>query len=166
MTRLVTGVFHDRQSVTEAVEVMLERGVPVDEISVVLLDEWGSEIRTIPVSEHSGTTRGAVVGGTVGAFVGALGVGLAAVAVALVPGLSLIEAGPILTLIVGGSAIAGAAMGAPMGAGRWDGMGEVSPRDVALGSVLVSVHSDDLARTARRILKKCGGVVDESAPAR
>ena len=156
MTKVVMGTYHDKDKVTRAVEALLEKGVPVDEISVVLTDRTGEEVRSIPVKEDTGATSGATVGGLVGASLGAVGVTLVATGIVLAPGVSLIAAGPVLALLIGGSGLAGAAVGAPLGMGNWRGLRDVAMEEVERGSAVVAVHSDELAGLARRIFAETG----------
>lgn len=156
MTKIVMGTYHDKEKVTAAVETLLERGVPVDEISVALTDQTGEEIRSIPVKEGTGATRGATVGGLVGASLGAVGVTLVATGIVLAPGVSLIAAGPVLALLIGGSGLAGAAVGAPLGMGNWRGLRDVTMEEVERGAAVVAVHSEDLAGLARAVFAETG----------
>jgi hypothetical protein len=151
MTKIVMGTYHDKEKVTAAVEALLEQGVPVDEVSVILTDRTGEEVRSIPVEEDTGATRGATVGGLMGASLGAVGVTLVATGIVLAPGVSLLAAGPVLALLVGGSGLAGAAIGAPLGTGQWRGLNDVTMEELQRGAVVVGVHSEELAGLARKI---------------
>jgi len=151
MTKILMGTYHDKDKVTRAVESLLDRGVPVDELSVMLTDRTGEEIRSIPVEEGTGTTRGATVGGLVGASLGTVGVTLVATGIVLAPGVSLLAAGPVLALLIGGSGLAGAAVGAPLGMGQWRGLDDVAMEELQRGAAVVAVHSDELAGVARTV---------------
>jgi hypothetical protein len=162
MTKIVMGTYHDKEKVKAAVETLLERGVPVDELSVMLTDSTGEEIRAIEVKEGTGATRGATVGGLVGASLGAVGVTLAATGIVLAPGVSLFAAGPVLALLIGGSGLAGAAVGAPLGLGQWRGLDDVAIEELQTGAAVVAVHSDELAGLARTVFTETGaGAVSE-----
>jgi hypothetical protein len=156
MTKIVMGTYHDKEKVTTAVETLLERGVPVDEISVILTDQTGEEVRSIPVKEGTGVVRGATVGGIAGASLGAVGVTLVATGIVLAPGVSLLAAGPVLALLIGGSGLAGAAMGGPLGMGQWRGLKDVAMEELQRGSAVIAVHSDELAGLARSVLADTG----------
>ena len=156
MSKIVMGTYHDKDKVTSAVETLLKKGVPADEISVVLTDRTGEEVRSIPVKEDTGASSGATVGGLVGASLGAVGVTLVATGIVLAPGVSLIAAGPVLALLIGGSGLAGAAVGAPLGMGNWRGLRDVAMEEVQRGSAVVAVHSDELAGLAREVFAETG----------
>lgn len=161
MRRIVAGVFHDKKQVTEAVDALLAKSVPVDEISVALRDQKDVEVRSIPVREDAGASRGAAAGGVIGASLGAVGITLVATGAAIIPGVSLIAAGPILMLFVGGTTLTGMAIGAPLGLGHWHGVDDMSKEELEGGSVLVAVHSDDLADLAMQVLAEHGAAVSE-----
>ncbi len=156
MTRIVMGTYHDKEKVTTAVETLMERGVPVDDISVILKDHMGEETRSVPIEEDTGASRGAKVGGIVGASLGTVGVTLVATGIVLTPGINLIAAGPVLALLVGGSGLAGAAIGAPLGLGTWRGLRDVAIEELREGSAVVAVHSDSLAAVAKDVLTETG----------
>jgi hypothetical protein len=156
MTKIVMGTYHDKEKVTAAVETLLEHGVPVDEVSVMLTDQTGEEVRSIPVKEDTGVMRGATVGGIAGASLGAVGVTLVATGIVLAPGVSLLAAGPVLALLIGGSGLAGAAMGGPLGMGQWSGLDDVAMEELQRGSAVVAVHSDELSDLARKVFAETG----------
>lgn len=158
--KVVTGVYHDAERVTDAVRALLGRSVPVDSISVVLRDPAGGE-REVPVEDEAGTLKGVAVGAGVGGALGGLGVGLAATG-AVVSGGTLLAAGPLLAVLQGviGGAAAGAVAGIPLGGvlglGRWRAKPELDADELARGTALVCVHSDKLAADARRVFEETG----------
>lgn len=156
--KVTTGVFRDAERVTKAVRSLLGRSVPADRISVVLCDPSG-ERHEVAVEDESGVLKGVVVGGSIGGTLGALGVGLAATGVIVAPGgAALLAAGPVLGILQGAlaGALAGIPLGGVIGMGRWTAKPDLDEDELAQGTALVSVHSDDLAATAREVLERAG----------
>jgi hypothetical protein len=117
---LVTAVFDDRRFAEQAVDWLRSRGVPNDNISVLVRDArtapaTRSDVAGVHTDPGSDLARGAGTGLAAGAGVGAL-FGLAA---AMIPGLGpLISAGALAAYLgaTGGAAAAGAIVGGATGA--------------------------------------------------
>lgn len=160
----VSGVFHDGKRVTRAVERLIGKSVPTDQITVTLMDADGEPKRDVPVEDEPGVLHGALVGAGAGAGLGFVS---AIVAIGLQVGW------PELWSVFGVSwtlrgALIGMVGGVPLGAvvwmGRWRKKDELADAVLDGGSVVVEVRSDDLADLARRILDDAGAdrvVVEE-----
>lgn len=152
----VRGVFHDRDEVTRAVELLVGKSVPVDEITVTVMDASGAPKREIPVEDEMGTLHGALLGA---AFGSGLGFVAAVVAVGLYAGWSELFSGIGLSWALRGALI-GVVGGVPLGAilymGRWRKKEALEAHDLRDGSVVVEVHSDELAELARQTLDEAG----------
>lgn len=155
--KIVSGIHEDESSLTAAVKKLQEQGVPADEISVIVRDPSGEE-KEAPVDLESGVVQGAVIGGSLGAALGAAGLTLVSTGVIVVPGVSLLAAGPVLSAIRG--AVAGGALGGGVGGlagiGRFFSKPHIDAEALEKGSAIVSVHSDDLAEIARTVLEETG----------
>jgi uncharacterized protein YcfJ len=115
-SRMVTGLFKDRESAEQAYGTLTSRGYGKDDVNLLMSDETRKKYFTddgteIDTKALEGAAVGAAIGGTVGATLAAI----AAVGTTLVlPGLGLLVAGPIVAALAG--ATAGAATGGLIGA--------------------------------------------------
>lgn len=152
----VSGVFHDRTQVTRAVERLVGKSVPTDQITVTVMDAAGEPQRDVPVEDESGVLHGALVGAGVGAV---LGLAAAIVAIGFYVGWSELWSVVGLSWALRGALI-GMMGGVPLGAviwmGRWRKQDELGDADLNGGSVVVEVRSDELADLARQILDDVG----------
>ncbi len=152
----VSGVFHDRKRVTRAVERLVGKSVPTDQITVTLMDAEGEPKRVVPVEDESGVLHGALVGAGAGA---GLGFAAAIVAIGVYVGWSELWSVVGLSWVLRGALI-GMVGGVPLGAviwmGRWRKKDELGDVDLDGGSAVVEVRSDELADLARRILDDAG----------
>jgi len=123
-SRMVTGLFRDRESAERAYRAVSDRGYGQDDVSLIMSDE----ARKRHFSADQGATTelgskategmgvGAAIGGTVGGVLGAL----AAIGTNLVlPGLGLVIAGPLAAGLAGMGAggATGSLIGALVGSG-------------------------------------------------
>lgn len=152
----VSGVFHDRKQVRRAVERLMAKSVPTDEISVTVMDARGEPKHDIPVEDEPGVLHGALMGAGVGA---GLGLVTAIVAIGVYAGWSELWSVVGLSWAFRGALI-GMVGGVPLGAviwmGHWRKKDEFGDADLDGGSVVVEVRSDELAELARRILDDAG----------
>jgi hypothetical protein len=155
----IKGRFRDSEHAAKAVERLADHSIPADEVRVFVVDDDGKPKRRIAVREGFGSKRGAIIGGLVGAGLGAvlaLLVQADLLSSASIGGLN--EAAPFFSVLW--VAVAGGAVGVPIGAVV--GMGHllrrqrmtVSPTDPM--SVMVIVETRELADEARRILREAG----------
>ncbi|MEO6352543.1 MAG: hypothetical protein ABIO19_02735 [Burkholderiaceae bacterium] len=155
-SRMVTGLFRDRDSAERAYESVSSRGYGKDDVNLVMSDET----RTRHFSNASGAgetelgtkaAEGAGIGGAIGGTLGAIGAAIAAVGTTLaIPGLGLVIAGPLAAAIAGAGA--GAATGGLVGALIGWGMPEERVKQyetgIKDGGILMGVktRSDDDAK--------------------
>lgn len=154
----VEGVFHDRETLTRAVERLSEKSVPADSIRVFVRDESGERRREIAVEDESGVLRGALIGAGVGALVGLL------IAIGVATGMF----GPVGTEIFSvdgvlgalramlAAAAAGVPLGGVLGLGYWQGRKKIARTDFEEGTAVVVVESDQLSELAKRTLEEVG----------
>lgn len=154
--KTVRGVFHDEKRVRSAVERLLEHSVPADEIEVTVLDAGGAPTRDMPVEDESGVLHGALMGAAIGGWVGLIA---AVLAIGFSAGWSELLTAVGLSWALRGvliGAVGGLPLGAILGMGRWRKDEDLGSEDLDAGSVVVEVHSGELADVARRVLDDVG----------
>jgi hypothetical protein len=120
-SRLVTGLFKDRDSAERAYRSVSDIGYSANDVNIVMSDDTrkrhfaGETVTNATTELGNKAAKGAGVGGAVGGTVGAIAAAVAAVGTSLViPGLGLVVAGPLAAALAGGGA--GAAGGGLIGA--------------------------------------------------
>ena len=117
-SRMVTGLFRDRDSAEGAYQSLSDRGYERDDVNLVMSDETRKRHFTDDGRETelgNKAAEGAGIGGAIGGTLGAIAAAVAAVGTSLVlPGLGLVIAGPLAAAIAGAGA--GAAGGGLIGA--------------------------------------------------
>jgi len=122
-SRMVTGLFRDRDSAEQAYGSLSSRGYGKDDVNLLMSDEtrkkhFTDDGRETEIGNKAleGAGTGAAIGGTVGATLAAI----AAIGTTLaLPGLGLLVAGPIAAALAGAGAggATGGLIGALIGAG-------------------------------------------------
>lgn len=121
-SRLMTGMFRDRESCEGAYGCLTSRGYTKDDVTLLMSDDARKrhftstgEKTELGSKAAEGAGVGAVVGGGLGALLGAL----AAAGTIALPGIGLIVMGPLAAALAGGATggIAGGLLGALVGAG-------------------------------------------------
>jgi len=123
-SRMVTGLFNDRDSAERAYSTLSSRGYSHEDTNVIMSDETRSRFYpegSTHTSELADKTmedagKGAAIGGTLGAIIA----GIAAIGTSvLLPGLGLVVAGPLAAALVGAGAggLTGGLIGALVGHG-------------------------------------------------
>jgi hypothetical protein len=143
-SKLITGMFADRESTENAYNTLHEKGYTKDEINVIMSDDTrkkhfsdtDTEIGT-KAAEVAG--KGSAIGGTIGAIVGivvAIGTSL------VIPGLGLVIAGPIAAGLAGAGAgsITGGVIGALIGSGISEERAKLYESGIKDGHVVLGVH--------------------------
>lgn len=123
-TRLVTGLFRDRDSAEQAYRSVSDLGYDQKDVNLIMSDETRKRHFSSPDSKNtdlgSKAAEGAGIGGAIGGTLGALAAALAAVGTSVViPGLGLVVAGPLAAALAGAGAggITGGLVGALIGSG-------------------------------------------------
>lgn len=156
----VFAIYQTRARTEEAVDVLVQNGFRVEDISVLMADNVGT--KDFATEKHTkapeGATTGAVAGGIAGGTLGLLA-GLGALAI---PGIGpLLAAGPLVAALagVGAGGAVGGLIGALTGLGipefeakRYEGM-------IRSGGILLSIHCDnsDWIDRAKALLERTGG---------
>jgi hypothetical protein len=155
----VFGIYRDRMSVENAVDMLRREGFRNTDISVLFPENQGTkdfahEKNTkAPEGTATGAASGAVIGGTLG--------WLAGIGALAIPGVGpLIAAGPIVAALTGvgvGGAIGGIA-GALIGMGIPEYEAKRYEGRIKEGGILLSVHCDDSnwTKKAKDILERTG----------
>src|SRR5438132_9593949 len=99
MSTLITGIFHNRESAERGVEDLLAAGFPREDISILMSETTRG--REFGVKEATKAPEGAATGATIGGILGAIAAGLAAVGTLVIPGVSLVAAGPLVAALAG-----------------------------------------------------------------
>ena len=118
-SRMVTGLFPDRDSAERAYTDISSRGYRQDDVNVVMSDDTRKRHFSAADGRQTelGTkaAEGAGIGGAIGGSLGAIAAAIAAVGTTIaLPGLGLVIAGPLAAAIAGAGA--GAATGGIVGA--------------------------------------------------
>ena len=163
----VIGIYADRTTVSDAINVLHKAGYRAADISVLASDNHGS--KDFAHVKHSKAPLGAATGAAVGAVLGAALAWLVSTqTVPITYFAALVTAGPVLAALAGAGAggalgwIAGLLAGLPLSeyvAKRYAGR-------IRRGGVLLSVHCDspEWCARAKRTLKDTGARDISSAP--
>jgi hypothetical protein len=159
----VIGIYPDRTTVSDAIDVLHKAGYRATDVSVLSSDNQGT--KDFGLEKHSQAPRGAATGAAVGAVVGAALAWLAATQTVAIPVLAplvaaIVAAGPVLAALAGAGA--GGALGWMVGllaglpvpvylAKRYAGR-------IRRGGILLSVHCDsrEWSDRAKKTLKDTG----------
>jgi hypothetical protein len=149
----IIGLFNDRESAERAYQELINYGYTQDEITVVMTDEARKLYFPLVESEVKDKTleglgAGALIGGGVGAVVGALaGLGT----LLAVPGLGLVIAGPLAAGLTGASTggVAGGLIGMLVGSGLHEEKAKFYVEKIGQGKILLSVAPHSEAEATR-----------------
>jgi len=165
-SRMVTGLFNDRDSAERAYQSLISRGYSHEEANVIMSDE--TRTRFYPEgSEHSSALadktledagKGAAIGGTLGAIIA----GIAAIGTSIVlPGLGLVVAGPLAAALMGAGAggLTGGLIGALVGNGVPEEHAAEYESGIKNGGVFMGVNArnDDDAQYFHNEFNRSGG---------
>ena len=157
MSHLVSGLFPSRVSAENAVDHLVQAGFPETDISLLMSDTTRG--REFIVQKGTKAPEAAATGATIGGVIGAIAAGLAAVGTLVVPGLSLVAAGPIVAALsgLGAGAAAGGLTGALVGMGIPEHEAKFAHKEIEKGGILVGVYThDDRSKRAKEILDSAG----------
>ena len=155
----VIGIYPDRTTVSDAIDVLHKAGYRPTDISVLSSDNQGS--KDFGHEKHTKAPEGAATGAAVGAVIGAALAWLVSIQTVAIPGLEpLVAAGPILAALAGAGAggalgwIVGLLAGLPLPeyvAKRYAGR-------IRRGGILLSVHCDgpEWCKRAKKTLRNTG----------
>jgi len=157
MAKLITGLFHSRESAELAAEDLVKSGFAPDDISLLMSDT--TQGREFAIKKSTKAPEGAATGAAVGGTLGAVAAGLAAVATLTIPGLQVLAAGPIVAALtgLGAGAAAGGLTGGLIGLGIPEHEAKFFHGEIERGGILLGVYShDDRVKTAKEVLESAG----------
>jgi hypothetical protein len=157
VTTFVTGIYKDAEAANRAVESLIEADFEAHEISVIVADQAGEH--EVPVEHESGVKEGAMIGGGLGAALGAIGLTLAASGVSAAPGVAVLVSTQLMAAFAGAVAGGGAGglVGALAGLGFWKEEAKLHAEDIRGGSVLIGVHAEAApAEKAKKVFRETG----------
>ncbi len=160
------GIYPDRQTVSDAIDVLKNKGYRATDISVLSPDNRGS--KDFALEKRAKSLEGAAAGALFGAVVGAaLAWSVSVQAVTIAAFGQLVVAGPLLAALAGAGV--GGALGWVVGFVAGLGMPEYVAKRYAgrirRGGILLSVHCDgqEWCDRAKKILKDTGARYISSA---
>jgi hypothetical protein len=157
MSKLVTGLFHSRESAELAAEELVKAGYSSDDISLLMSDT--TQGREFAIKKSTKAPEGAATGAAVGGTLGAVAAGLAAVATLTIPGLQVLAAGPVVAALtgLGAGAAAGGLTGALIGLGIPEHEAKFFHGEIERGGILLGVYTHgDRTKIAKEILESAG----------
>lgn len=122
-SRLVTGLFRDRESAERAYRSVSDRGYDAQDVNLVMSDDTRQRHfsgDTVQTELGNKAAEGAGIGSAIGGTLGAIAAAVAAVGTSVaLPGLGLVIAGPIAAALAGAGAggVTGGLVGALIGWG-------------------------------------------------
>src|SRR5687767_8991367 len=145
-SRMMTGLFRDRESAEGAYRSLSNRGYGQDDVNLLMSDETRKKYFSdddddteFGTKAWEGAGKGAAIGGGVGATLGAI----AAIGTTLaLPGLGLLIAGPIAAALAGGGAgaLTGGLIGALVGHGIPEEHARVYEKGIKDGGIVMGVN--------------------------
>lgn len=162
-SRVMTGLFPDRDSAERAYQGVLDRGYTRDDVDLVMSDDTRTRHFGSATSTGAGTqtelgskaAEGAGIGAGIGGTVGAIAAAVAAVGTSIaLPGLGLVIAGPVAAALAGAGAggAAGGLIGALIGWGIPEERVKRYEAGIQQGGILMGLRprSDDDADALER----------------
>ena len=162
-SRMVTGLFRDRDSAERAYNAVADRGYDKDDVTLMMSDDTRKTYFADTDTElGSKAAEGAGIGAGIGGTIGAVLAGIAAVGTTLVlPGIGLVVAGPLAAALAGAGAggVAGGLVGALIGAGIPEERVKHYEEGIKSGGILMGVNPrspEDAAHIERSWLDSSG----------
>ncbi len=147
-SRMVTGLFRDRESAERAYGSMSTRGYSKDDVNLLMSDETRKRHFASDTAPETAlgdkAMEGAGVGSAIGGTAGAILAGIAAIGTSLVlPGIGLVIAGPIAAALAGAGAggLTGGLVGALIGSGIPEDRAKEYEEGVKGGGIVMGVNA-------------------------
>jgi hypothetical protein len=144
-SRMVSGLFRDRESAENAYSTIHSRGYDKDDVNLLMNEDTRNKyFKDVDVKTElgnkalEGTGTGAAIGGTLGAIAAAV----VAVGSVTIPGVGLLVAGPIAAALAGAGAggVVGGLVGALVGAGIPEERATIYDRGLKEGGIVMTVN--------------------------
>jgi hypothetical protein len=144
-SRMVTGMFKDRESAENAYRSIESRGYAKDDVNLLMSDETRKKhFSTDDADTDLGNKalEGAGVGAGIGGTIGGILAAIAAVGTLAIPGVGLIAAGPIAAALagIGAGGAAGGIIGALVGAGIPEDRAKLYDEGIKKGGIVMGVN--------------------------
>lgn len=146
-SRMMTGMFRDRESAERAYNSLTSRGYTKDDINLLMSDETrNTYFKDGDMGDSelgSKALEGAGVGSAIGGTLGAIIAGIAAIGTSvLLPGIGLVVAGPLAAALAGAGAggLTGGLVGALVGSGIPEEQAVRYEEGVKNGGIVVGVN--------------------------
>lgn len=145
-SRMVTGLFRDRESAERAYNSLTSRGYSKEDLNLAMSDETRKKYfdddkdGDLDTKAWEGAGKGAAIGGTVGATLAAI----AAIGTSIaLPGIGLLIAGPLAAGIAGAGAggLTGGLIGALVGSGIPEDRAKEYEKGINEGGILMGVNT-------------------------
>ena len=145
-SRMVTGLFRDRESAERAYNSLTTRGYSKDDLNLAMSDDtrkkhFADNVDSdLDTKAWEGAGKGAAIGGTVGATLAAI----AAIGTTIaLPGIGLLIAGPLAAGIAGAGAggLTGGLIGALVGSGIPEDRAKDYEKGINEGGILMGVNT-------------------------
>lgn len=153
-TTTVSGVFKDENQATNVIAALEARGVPDEDISVVMSDSTHRDYFNFKT--QSKMPEGAAVGASSGGAIGGILAGLTTVGTLAIPGLNIVAVGPIVALAagVGAGGTLGGVTGALIGLGFKEREAKLFQEQIKSGGILIAARvSKDLKSEAKKVFE-------------
>lgn len=145
-SRMVTGMFRDRESAERAYNSIQDRGYSKDDVNLMMSDDT----RKKHFSNDEGTDtelgnkalEGAGAGSLIGGTAGAILAAIAAAGTLAIPGLNIVAAGPIVAALTGAGAgaLTGGLVGALVGWGIPEDRAKAYESGIKEGGIVMGVN--------------------------
>ena len=155
----VMGIYTDRTTVSDAIDVLNKAGYRATDISVLSSENQGS--KDFALQKRTRALEGAAAGAAAGAVIGAVLAWLVAIQTATIDVVApLVAAGPVLTALAGSGACGtlGWVAGLLAGMSRSEYVAKRYAGRIRRGGILLSVHCDsqEWCDRAKKTLKNTG----------
>jgi hypothetical protein len=147
-SRMVTGLFRDRESAERAYGSVSSRGYGQDDVNLLMSDDtrkkyFADDDKHVETELGNKALEGAGLGGAIGGTTGAVLAAIAAIGTTIaLPGLGLLVAGPLAAALAGAGAggLTGGLIGGLIGAGIPEERAKVYDEGVRNGGIVMGVN--------------------------
>lgn len=144
-SRMVTGLFRDRESAENAYRTVNGRGYSSDDVNLLMNEDTRNKhFKDSDVETDLGNKalEGAGTGAAIGGTLGAVAMAVLAVGSVAIPGVGILVAGPIAAALAGAGAggAAGGLIGALVGAGIPEDRAKVYDKGINEGGIVMGVN--------------------------
>lgn len=145
-SRMVTGIFRDRNSAEGAYRSITDRGYGKDDVNLLMSDDTRkkhfSSDEQLDTELGNKALEGAGAGSAIGGTVGAILAVVAAAGTLAIPGLNIVAAGPIVAALTGAGAggLAGGIIGALVGWGIPEDRAKIYESGLREGGIVMGVN--------------------------